>query len=277
MIRVLVPALCACLLAVAAGATDGCGVDAPCRIDGGSYHVALPDNWDGTTRAPVIVFFHGHRSSGKSVIAGGVRDVFGEAGYVVVAPNGAMRPGSGIRAWPARPGSGDARDDVAFTFAVLDDLQARVAIDRSRVLMAGFSAGGSMAWMVGCYAGGRIAGVVSVAGALRRPIPETECPGGPFRLLHIHGFNDRQVPLEGRAIRDWHQGDVFEALSLLRRTNSCRSRPSSISRPDRFRCRHWDACGTQADIRLCLHDGAHGLPRGWAAYALDWFETGQAE
>lgn len=205
-----------------------CGAETPCALENGTYYLMGPEDWDGATPLPALVFFHGHRSSGRTIFRGGtLRTAFRDAGYLIIAPDGFERA-DGVRAWPARPEAQPLRDDVAFTLDVLDDVAARLPIDLGRVYASGFSAGGSMAWMVGCYAADRFAGVVSVAGALRRPIPEETCPSGPFPLLQIHGYSDGQVPLEGRGIGNWHQGDVFEALNLLRRTNGCRSNPTGM-------------------------------------------------
>jgi polyhydroxybutyrate depolymerase len=256
----------------AAAPAVACDGEAPCEIDGGSYHLALPEGWDGESALPAVVFFHGHRSSGLSVMRGAVREVFGGAGYAVIAPNGQIRPGADYRYWPARPMVDAARDDVAFTEAVVLDVARRIPLDRGRILISGFSAGGSMAWMVACYRGDLFAGYVSVAGALRRPVPAGDCPGGPARMLHIHGYADSQVPLEGRAIGDWHQGDVFASLARMRATNGCRSNPEAIEVEDPFWCRVWAGCSSAADVRFCLHDGGHGLPGGWAELARDWFE-----
>ena len=267
-----------------------CGEDAPCQVEGpvegpaedtagdptsgGEYYLSFPAGWDGQTPLPVLVFFHGHNSSGVSVInSGGIRSAFGDHGYLVVAPNGATMPGRTTRAWPARDTGGQGRDDVAFTLAVVDDVIAHYPVDESRILVGGFSAGGSMAWLMGCKVGNRFAGYVSVAGALRRPVPADACAGGPFRMMHIHGFNDGQVPLEGRGIRDWHQGDVGASLALLRATNQCRSNPHAIDMGDRYWCRVWNECESGLDIEFCLHPGGHGLPAGWGDLARAWFEA----
>ena len=254
-----------------ATAQTPCGPDAACEIEGGDYHLLAPEGWDGETALPALVFFHGHRSSGASVFrSAGLKRTFGGAGYLIIAPNGAKRPGTDIRAWPSRPNVG--RDDVAFTLAVVEDAAERLPVARDQVYVSGFSAGGSMAWMMACYAGERFAGFASVAGALRRPNPDPICPGGPVRILQIHGFADAQVPLEGRGIGNWHQGDVFESLSLARRTNTCRSNPDSITIAEPFSCRTWSSC-TAGGLKMCLHDGGHGLPQGWTDMALDWFES----
>lgn len=257
---------------MAQAADDPCGRDAPCEITGGSYHLVLPEGWDGKSPLPALVFFHGHRGSGASIFRSqGLRRSFAENGYLLIAPNGAIRPGTDYRAWPARPNSGP-RDDVAFILSVLDDVADRLPLETTQIYASGFSAGGSMAWMMGCYAGSQFAGVASVAGALRRPLPNGPCPDPVASIVQVHGFADRQVPLEGRGIRDWHQGDVFQGLELLRRANACRSNPDTIEIGETFRCRTWTSCGTGGQ-KLCLHDGGHGLPQGWTDLALDFFES----
>ncbi len=263
------------LAPVAAANNLPCGQDTPCVIEGGDYHLLFPPDWDGVTPLPAVVYYHGFRSSAASIYrSGAMRRTFAQNGYLVIAPNGALRPGTDIRAWPARPGATGWRDDVAFTLDVLDDAAVQVPVDPSRIYATGFSAGGSMAWMMACYAADRFAGFASVAGALRRPNPDQTCPSGPINLIQIHGFADKTVPLEGRGIRDWHQGDVFESLGLARRTNSCRSNPDTIEVGEAYRCRAWSASCQNGGLRLCIHDGGHGLPAGWADLARDFFEGG---
>lgn len=250
-----------------------CNADAPCAVPGGSYHMMLPDGWDGTSALPVLVFFHGHNASGRMVFrSGGLKESFLNHGYLVIAPNGEGRGSNGQLGWAARVDSG-GRDNVTFTRAVLDDVAARYPVDRARIYAAGFSSGGSMAWMVACYDGANYAGIVSISGALRRPVPANGvCPGGPVRLLQFHGFTDKTVPLEGRGLGNWHQGDLFESFGILRRTNGCRTNPDSVTLGDPYRCRVWaDSCSA-ADLKMCLHDGGHGLPPGWAEEARTWLE-----
>lgn len=258
-------------------AGDPCSIDAPCPVDEGDYYLSFPSGWDGETALPAIVFFHGHNSSGQSAIKSNTLSrVFVDNGYLLIAPNGERIEGRQTRRWPARPlDPGEWRDDMAFVLRVMDDVGARVPLQTDRVLVSGFSAGGSMAWMMACYEAEHFAGFASISGALRRPIPDEVCPGGPFRMMHIHGYADAQVPLEGRGIGNWHQGDVFESLSLLRETNECRTNPTSITMGETFQCRIWQECGSGLDIQFCLHDGGHGLPAGWAEMTREWFEGGQ--
>lgn len=265
MIRFL--AIAAALCAGLPLAAQDCGPDIPCEIEGGSYHLRLPA---GEGPHPVLIWYHGHRGNGASIHRdGGLERDFLEQGYALLAPNG-YRAGDGPRSYPAREGG--LRDDVAFTFAALESAGQRGALDPDRLFAGGFSAGGSMAWLLACEAGDRLAGIVSVAGALRRPNP-TDCAGlAGLPILQIHGFSDAQVPFEGRGIRDWHQGSVWDTLDRAREANGCRSNPDVIEVGDEFRSRIWDASCTGAPIRLDVHDGGHGLPPGWTARARAFLE-----
>ena len=268
--RLLIRSVLLALLATMGHAQ--CGPDAACTIEGGDYHLVLPQ--DLSTPRPALIWYHGHNSSAASIFrARGLRDSFLAKGYILIAPNGLQLPGRKTRAWPARPQAQARRDDVAFTLAVLKDAERRAPIDPARIYVAGFSAGGSMAWMMACYAPDKFAGFVSVSGALRRPNPQDTCPGGPFRLLQIHGFADKQVPFEGRGIRDWHQGDLFDSFDLARQTNACRSNPDAIEIGETFRCHDWSASCGEGALRMCIHNGGHGLPRGWTEKAKAFFEN----
>lgn len=247
-----------------------CGPDAPCKIDGGSYYLKLPD---GDGPHPVLIWYHGANSTGGSIHrGGGLQRDFLAQGYALLAPNGQTRAERSPDRFffPGRDGS--ARDDVAFTFAALEHAETRGNLDSTRLYVSGFSAGGSMAWLLACEAGARLSGMVSVAGALRRP-NKTDCSGlVNLPIMQVHGFTDGQVPLEGRAIRDWHQGSVWDSLEQARLANRCRSHPDRINIDAGFRSRVWDVSCAGASVRIDLHDGGHGLPKGWTLRAREFFE-----
>lgn len=271
-----------------------CSLAAPCAITGkeaGTYYLAFPQNWDGKSKLKALVFFHGHGGSGGRVLRNaGLIQPLTQRGYVVVAPDGAEfnfrnRP---IRGWAARRESSPraGRSDIRFTEQVIADVARRIPIDAGKTIVSGFSSGGSMAWYFSCYSKMPLAGVIPIAGGLRRPLPAggtrsadgaltATCPGGPRKVLHIHGYSDRQVPLEGRAIRAWHQGDVFAGLAIQRKTNKCGSRPDQIDTASPIWCRSWNRCESGKAIRFCLHSGGHIVPKGWPEDGLGWINQSQ--
>ena len=89
---------------------------------------------------------------------------------------------------------------------MLDDAEKRFNIDRDRVLMTGYSIGGSNVSYLACREPEIAAAFAPVAGGFWRPHPE-DC-AGPVKLLHTHGWRDQTVPLEGRPLGETPNGRV---------------------------------------------------------------------
>jgi polyhydroxybutyrate depolymerase len=92
--------------------------------------------------------------------------------------------------------------------------------------------------------------------------------------MHTHGWLDKTVPLEGRAIRSgFVQGDVFSALKTWRETNLCTSMvPDSFTQTADMQTRRWTSCAPASQLEFVLHFNGHSIPQGWSTLALDWFE-----
>lgn len=260
------------LLTISRAPASACPGLEPCRVEGGEYLALPPPGWDGAARLPATMFFHGYGSSAGIV----ARDpsfaaAFAREGVLLVLPDGLER------SWAHTGSPSQARDEVAFVDAVRRDLLARFPVDPARLLVTGFSQGGSMAWEVACRHGSAFAAAYApIAGAFWEPLPQAECPGGPIDLRHVHGTTDGTVPLAGRAIRGrFRQGDVFRGMAVLRATNGCAAadpgRPAAEEAGDGLRCEVWDRCGAEGrELRLCLHGGGHVLPEGWVGAIHAW-------
>lgn len=257
-------------------AAEACGAETPCEAGGGAYLAEVPP---GAGPHPALILLHGYGGTG----AGMLRDrAVAEAalgrGYAVIAPQGAPREeGDRGGAWNSFA-SPERRDDIAFLSAVAEDAAARFALDRGRMLLAGFSGGGMMAWRVACDAPEAFAAYAPVAGLLWRPLPAA-C-AGPVSLFHVHGWADAVVPLEGRSVAGGRitQGDLFAGLALLRAALGCpKDDPDRSAAAGPFLLRSWEGCAGGARLALGLHPGGHRIPEGWAALALDWFEGKAAE
>ena len=261
------------LFMLSAGLTEAdCGPEpAPCELPNGTYHVILPD---GPGPFPAIVFVHGYGGSGTGTLANVdmVQAVLAR-GYAVIAPDGQERPNLEGRSWDFHPDRPAARDEAAFIRLVADDAALRFNLSREQMLLAGFSIGGSMVSYLACRDPSAFAAYAPISGSFWRPEP-TECLG-PVRLLHMHGWTDQTVPLEGRAITsDFIQGDVFKALQTWRVTNGCTDmRPDAFSTSGDFQIRSWTKCSAGSRLDFALHFGGHRVPPGWAPLALDWFEA----
>ncbi len=273
MIRAVVCAglgLAAALLGGAAQAD--CGRDpGACTLPDGSYHIVLPET--DAESAPAVVFLHGFGSSGEGTMRNtGMVDALLARGYAVIAPDGQPMQDRNGRRWDFHPDRPIRRNEGAFLRSVADNAAARFGLDRDRILLAGFSIGGSMASYIACDTPDSFRAYAPVAGSFWRPHP-TACRG-PVDLFHTHGWRDGTVPLEGRAFDSGiAQGDVFVAMQIWRAANDCRLQPNAFDAKDDFQIRRWTDCESGARLDFALHPGAHSVPLGWADLALDWFEA----
>lgn len=269
--RKWIPALALCLLPFAAPVGESaCGdAAAPCRAAGGEYLVLSPE---GPPKGAVLIL-HGYSGTAEGQLKVKALTPLLARGYAIVAPQGEARgegrPGGSWNSF-ADPGR---RDDVAFLAAVADDAARRFGFARERTILAGFSGGGIMTWRAACDAPEAFSAYAPVAGLLWRPLPE-RC-AAPVRMLHVHGWSDPVVPLEGRAVAGGRivQGDLFAGLAMMRRTLGCgRDDPDEYAAAGELLVRSWSDCAPGAALAMALHPGGHMVPEGWADLTLDWFE-----
>lgn len=265
-------AACAIALCLPGAARAGCdGRPDPCATPLGTYQIERPAA--AAAPMPAVVFLHGWGGTGNGTMSNrGMVEALLARGYAVIAPDGQPREGRDGRGWGFMSGRPSNRDDIAFLIGVADDAAARFGLDRDRMLLGGFSIGGSMTSYLACAQPDAFAAFLPVAGSFWVPEPAT-C-AGPVRLLHTHGWIDRTVPLEGRPVGSGAvQGDVFVAMKTWRLANGCESsRPDAFGEAGPFWWRRWTGCAPGTALEFALHQGNHGVPEGWADFALDWFE-----
>ncbi len=259
-------------------AAQACSTDTPCEIDGGEYYIAMPENTD--TPPPAILYIHGYGGSPVGALQNErMITPFLERGYAVIAPQGINFPGGNVSGWSFHPDVPQRRDEISFLQAVRDDAITRHELDADRIVMAGFSIGGSMTAYLACAAPESFAAYAPLGGKFWRPHPE-RCEG-PVRMLHTHGWRDGTVPLEGRAVRGedindpnaFVQGDIFYALQIWRAANGCvHSKADRYITDGPFWRRAWDRCTPGSALEFALFPGGHIVPEGWADLTLDWFE-----
>jgi polyhydroxybutyrate depolymerase len=224
-----------------------------CLVPGGRYRIVRPSTSAGA-RVPVVVLLHGFRSSAAEMVAyPELAEGLTARGIALIAPDG-DEGGWSVPGAPPR-----LRDDAAFLDAVLADAERRFGIDPDRTVLAGFSLGASMAWLLACADGTRYRRVLAVAGAFWNPLP-SHCAGPVPRLLHVHGRTDRTVPMEGRMIRErWRQGDVLQSFAVWRRhCPAGRPAPSTFAglACERVAC-------ADGRLELCMHGNGHDLDGRW--------------
>ena len=263
--------------AFAVSSASACATDTPCNVELGEYFIATPD----ATTDSAVIFIHGFGGSGKGVFRNtGLTNAVLDRGYMLAAPSGLKMPNRNGGSWSFHPERTERRDEIAFITSVRDDLIDNHGIDPDKILLTGFSIGGSMTSYLACAAPDTFPAYAPIGGSFWRPHP-TGCEGH-VRLLHTHGWTDGTVPLEGRLLRGndindvgaLAQGDVFHAMDIWRTANDCvHFKADRFDTSGPFWRRAWDRCLPGSALELALFPGGHVIPKGWADMALDWFEN----
>jgi polyhydroxybutyrate depolymerase len=260
-----------------AAAEEICGTttDNLCQVGSGQYRISVPE---GVENPGALLWLHGWGGSANGSMKNSrFESSLAERGLAFITADGLITSTKyKNKNWAVNDGRIYERDDIAFLREIVDDAVQNHGIDRNRILLGGFSRGGSMVWDVACKAPDLARAYVPVAGAFWEPM-WAGCEA-PVDLFHTHGWSDRTVPLEGRPLGSGMmiQGDVFQSLFILRDANGCDNRqPESVALEDESTrwLRTWSDCGSGKQIDLMLHPGGHGIPQGWLNRALNWFEA----
>jgi polyhydroxybutyrate depolymerase len=158
------------------------GVDASIRSGNVARTFTLYRPGSAGARPALVLVLHGAGANGRTMEALTQFDPLADAkGFVVAYPDGGWQLGC-CDAYDN--GSGD----LTFLTGLIDHLAKTDHIDVSRVYVVGFSAGGAMAYRMGCQLSSRVAAIASVGGFeyLSRPCG----PDRAVSVYEIHGTSD---------------------------------------------------------------------------------------
>ena len=194
-----------------AGPALACSPQTDCVVGDRSYRLYLPET-DGPTG--VLFFAHGYQGSANGTMRNqSLMALAEEFGLAFVALD-AGAPDWNLAHRPQAPAQ-TATQEFGYMADVIADLGTRMDLDRDRLVLTGFSAGGMFTWNMICGMSEPFAGFIPYSGTFWLAPPET-CPTPPANVVHIHGTEDRTVPLGGRQIGGTRQGAVPDTLAMYR-------------------------------------------------------------
>lgn len=241
-----------------------------------TYELRVPEGYraDAGRAMPLILTFHGRGNTGEGTQRFAGLD---ELPAVIAYPNGVVGTGDGDRqAWQGAPYSAPGVDDVAFTGATLDDIEANFCVDTRRTYATGKSNGGGFTEILGCRLSDRIAAIAPVAGAYYRT-GEPPCePSRPVPVLAFHGTDDVTIPYDGDAERGLPAIESWAAGWSER--NDCRD-VGTRTRPlaDDVTHTRWVGCAKRERVELVsVLGGGHTWP-GADAYSGGGYTTHSVE
>ncbi|MDQ1401704.1 MAG: polyhydroxybutyrate depolymerase [Actinomycetota bacterium] len=222
------------------------------------YVLRVPTTYDGTKAAPVIFDFHGWGSTGtQQLVYGSYSGPSDRDGVLLVAPNGI---GQGHDRHFNIALQASPTDDVAFVRTILDQLEARLCIDPSRVFSSGMSDGGAMTSALACRASDRFAAFGPVAAVLYGP---TCTPPRPVPIAAFMGNADPVIPFNGGAVHCCGAAVLPAAPDSMAgwaAHNHC-GPPAEQRLSTNVLLRVWAGCADGGDVRFyIIEGGGHTWP-----------------
>jgi polyhydroxybutyrate depolymerase len=168
-----------------------------------TYRLHVPPSYTGNDAMPLVFSFHGYTSNAlaQEIYSGFSTEADQPGGgFIAVYPQGTLVGSNPFWNTTQLP---LLVDDVAFVDELLDDLEANLCIDGSRVFSSGMSNGAQMSIRLACSLSSRIAAIMPVGGAYYPPVSNTFNPSEVCQdtravpVIAFHGTADAAVPFNG--------------------------------------------------------------------------------
>ncbi len=227
----------------------------------------VPSTYDGMTRVPLVVDFHGIGSSGWGELADspypGVTD---PEGVIVAFPDGLSGPVG--TAWNLGPCCVEEADDLGFARTLVTEIQATACIDPSRIYAVGVLTGAGMAYSLACQAADVFAAVAPAAFDLLEETVDDCSPSRPVTVISFRGTATTRVPYEGgtSSLVPGMPVTFLGAVASFERWAQIDGCTGAPSQPDASGCSSYTGCAGGAEVVLCTAEGG-GLEPGDASVA----------
>ncbi|WAC01355.1 prolyl oligopeptidase family serine peptidase [Lacinutrix neustonica] len=203
-----------------------------------TYILYVPQAYNASTPAPLVLNFHGYTSNAiEQINYGDFRPLADEDGFLIVVPQGTVDTAGNTH---FNVGWGTSTvDDIGFINALLDDLSTQYTINQDRIYSTGMSNGGFMSYKLACELSDRIAAIASVTGSMTLGTTGSCNPLHPTPVLEIHGTSDGTVNYNGSNFAT----AIPDVLSYWSNYNNTDTTPTVTSIP-RYQLNRWLHCRT---------------------------------
>lgn len=212
--------------------------------------VHVPASYDASKRTPLVVDIHGRTQSASAEMALTHSVAKSDAaGFIAIYPESATSPTSWNSGTCCEPATTNSVDDTAFFRKLLDEAEAKLCIDASRIYLMGMSNGAYQAHRMACELGDRIAAIGPVAGLL---LFQGCAPTRPMPVMMVNGTSDSLSQYQY----------VAQGVDFWRGKNKCTTMATTYQNGDASCVTH-SGCTAGADVVLCtISGGGHQWPGG---------------
>lgn len=282
------------------GEGDATGGEVPEQLgDERPAEVVVPEGYEGEEPRPLVVLLHGigGNASAQDTLFRFSQRVT-ERGFVLLLPNGTTNPQE-QRFWHASSVCcdfyGSGVDDLGYLRGLVEEAQAKLAIDPDRIAFVGHSNGAFMALRMACDAADLVDAAVSLAGAdplsleggerASEPGAPPSCsPSEPVSILHAHGTADETVAYDGGSFASFGGGaypGAEETVARWRTRNGCPDDGTEGEARDfddaaegaETTPTRWTGCDDDRRVALWRMEGSAHIPQltdAWREAVLDF-------
>lgn len=203
----------------------------------------VPDGYDGTEEAPLVLSWHGYSSNAVDHLQyADLRPVADDDDVIVVLPQALGEP----TRFNMEVGITGETDDVAFAVDLLDRVIADLCVDESRVYSVGSSNGAGMTALLACRVPERFAAIAMV----NLVIHYEPCAGPTPAVLGMMGNHDLVVPIQGGRVNccdGWPIAPADETMERWRSQAGC-GEPDEEGIEDHVTRTRWRDCAGDVEV-----------------------------
>lgn len=222
-----------------------------------TYILHVPSAYKGTSPVPLVVDYHPLGGSGSQEEGGSpFKAQTDPEGVVTAYPNGKSGPSGG--AWNVVGCCVANVDDVAFSRALVAQVETMACIDPKRVYAVGFSMGGGMSEFLACVANDLFAATAPQSFDLLTG-NEGFCAGRPISVISFRSTNDTLVNYAGgnSAVVTGMAINFLGAVGTFNfwgKFDGCTDTPAAA---DSHNCQYYKSCKGGVQVGLCTMNSGH--------------------
>ncbi len=196
-----------------------------------NFELYVPASYQAAAPAPLMVAFHGSPGSSLGMrVSTKLDDLAEQEGILIAYPNSLddWAPGCACTQDDFR-----GVDDVDFMRKAVNKVSADFNIDPNRVYALGFSAGGWMAYRMGCSLSNTFAGIAAVASSMTPALVETCAPEQPVAFIQMIGTEDPAFPWVGAGTNAGGRLPIDSTVAVWANLNGCDAAPTrEVAEPE---------------------------------------------
>ena len=235
-----------------------------------TFLLHVPPYYTSKTPLPLVVVLHGAFSSGSQTESEtGFSTLADSEHFLVAYPEGIGLFGL-FQHWNAGHCCGKAADsqvdDISFVAEVINTVRQKLAVNPTRIYMAGMSNGGMLAYRFATERTGDLAAAAVVSATIGSTTVNEiqpwrlQQPGMALPIIGFHGLADETIPF--KAVSTPHKDGkllflpVADAIEFWQNSNGCEATPmSSIYNNGSVKHLVWKNCQEGSSLEFVLLKG----------------------